>query len=116
MDLRDIFREDWQWAIEQVIKFWSPWIKVRYTLPSLLPHPRQRRNGPFCCMTHWNVLAANNVMQQQTGPFCYCGGGLISAVCVWFIFGKTSLALVICVLLLPLELVALIIVLSTCKL
>jgi len=65
---------------------------------------------------HCNVLAANNVTQQQTGPFRYCQGvmGMHStgdafaasnvrqrgrsviniAACVQFMFGKTSLALV----------------------
>jgi len=59
--------------------------------------PRQRRNGPFCCTTHCNTLAANNVTQQQTGPFRRCRGGgpvaageLISAACVRFMLGKTS--------------------------
>jgi len=47
----------------------------------------------------WNAFATNNVMQQQTRPFrrsC----GVISAACVRFMFGKTSLALVLCCLLL----------------
>jgi len=43
--------------------------------------------------TKWNALAANNVIQQQMGPFRRCRG-VISAACVWFMFGKTSLALV----------------------
>jgi len=54
---------------------------------------------------HYNVLAVNNVMQQQTGPFRRCvgvigvhrqrGRGVIYvAACVRFVFGKTSLALV----------------------
>ena len=38
----------------------------------------------------------NNVMKQQMKPFCRCCRGVISAACVWFIFGKTSLALVFC--------------------
>jgi len=41
----------------------------------------------------WNALAAHNVMQQQTGPFCCCRR-VILAACVQFMFGKTSLALV----------------------
>jgi len=47
--------------------------------------------------TEWNELSENNFMQQQqTEPFCWCqGGGAISAACVRFIFGKTSLALVL---------------------
>jgi len=44
--------------------------------------------------TEWNALPGNNVMQQQTGPFRRCRGRLISAACVRFMFGKTSLALV----------------------
>jgi len=49
----------------------------------------------------WNTLAGNNVTQQQMGPFrCFGWGakggkGVILAVCVWFMFGKTSLGLVI---------------------
>ena len=53
-------------------------------------HPRQRLNGPFCCMTHCNALAANNVMQQQTRQFRRCRG-VISAACVRFMFGKRPL-------------------------
>ena len=56
-------------------------------------HPRQRRNGPFCCMTHCNALAANNFMQQQTGPSRRCRA-VILAACVRFKFRKTSLAVV----------------------
>ena len=56
--------------------------------------PRQRRNGLFCCMTHCSMLAANNIIQQQTGPFRRCR--VISVPCVQFTFGKTSLALVVC--------------------
>ena len=41
--------------------------------------------------TEWNTLAANNVTQQQTGPFRRCG--VISAACVRSMFGKTSLDL-----------------------
>ena len=37
-------------------------------------HPRQRRNGPCCCMMHCNALAANNVTQQQTRPLRRCRG------------------------------------------
>jgi len=55
------------------------------------PAPRQRMNGPFCCMTHCNALAANNVTQQQMGPFRRCQKVIPSAF-VWFMFGKTSLA------------------------
>ena len=64
----------------------------------------QRSRSPgtkTCCAlpsppaaTEWNALAANNVTQHQTGPFRRCGGGVISAACVRFVFGKTSLALV----------------------
>jgi len=56
----------------------------------------------------YRALAANNVMQQQTGPFRHCRGwwectdvqtvqakcDLYVAACVRFMFGKTSLALV----------------------
>jgi len=42
-------------------------------------------------VTKWNALAANNVMQQQTGPFRCCWGGVISAACVQSVFGKTAL-------------------------
>jgi len=61
-----------------------PGTKTRCALPS--PPPRQRRNGPFCCMTHCNALAANNVMQQQTGPFRRCWG--------WFRLPACGLCLV----------------------
>jgi len=37
------------------------------------------------------VLAANNVTQQQMGPFHHWQG-VILAACVRFMFGKTSLA------------------------
>ena len=39
--------------------------------------------------TEWNALAANNGIQQQTGPFCR-RQGVISAACMHFVFGKTS--------------------------
>jgi len=42
-------------------------------------------------MTHCNAVAANNVTQQQMGPFRRCRG-VMSAACVWYMFGKTSLA------------------------
>jgi len=47
--------------------------------------PRQRTNGPFCCMTHCNALAANNVTQKQTGPFRHCRGDFdgLCTVYVW---------------------------------
>jgi len=45
-------------------------------------------------VTEWTALAANNVMQQQTGPFCHWRGVTL-ATCVQFMFGKTSLALVL---------------------
>ena len=57
---------------------------------------------------HCNALAANNVMQQQTGRFCHCCGGdgvhrqrersviYVAAACVRFMFGKTSLASSLC--------------------
>jgi len=61
--------------------------KTRYALPS----PLQRTNGLFCCMTHY-ALAANNVTQQQTGPFHRCRGWVISAACLRFLFDKRSLA------------------------
>jgi len=56
-------------------------------------HPRQRQYGLFCCITHCNTLAANNVIQQQTGPFRRCRV-VISATCLRFMDCKTSLALV----------------------
>jgi len=59
----------------------SPGTKMRSALPS----------PPTA--TEWNALAANNVINQQTGPFRRCQG-VISAFCVQFVFGKTSLALV----------------------
>ena len=45
-------------------------------------HPRQRTNGPFCCMTHCNALATNNVTQQQTDHSVADGGdfGCLRAV------------------------------------
>jgi len=46
---------------------------------------------PAACERY--ALAANNVTQQRTGPFRRCRG-VISAACVRFMFGKTSLALV----------------------
>jgi len=58
-----------------------------------IPSPQQHTNGPFCCMTHCNMLAAN-AMQQQMGSFCRCWG-VVSADCMRFMFGKTSLALVL---------------------
>ena len=42
--------------------------------------------------TEWNALTANNVMRQQMGPFRCYWGGVISAGCMHFMFGKTSLA------------------------
>jgi len=44
---------------------------------------------------HCHALAANNVMQQQMGPFrSWRGGdGSVQRGCVRFMFGKTSLAL-----------------------
>jgi len=47
--------------------------------------------------TEWNALAANNVMQQQSEPLRRCRE-VISAGCVRFMFGKTSLALVYCLI------------------
>ena len=44
-------------------------------------------------VTEWNALAANVVMQQQTGPFLCCRGCDFGSLCV-FMFGKISLALV----------------------
>jgi len=44
-------------------------------------------------MTHFNMLAGNNVIQQQTATFYRCWG-VIYAACMGFLFGKTSLALV----------------------
>jgi len=44
----------------------------------------------------WYALAAN-ITQQQTAPFRRCREGVISAACVRFMFGKTSLALVVSV-------------------
>jgi len=41
----------------------------------------------------WNAFAANNINQQQMGPFHHCQG-VILAACMQFMFGKTSLALV----------------------
>jgi len=41
----------------------------------------------------WNALSANNIIHQPTGPFHHYRG-VISAGCVWFMFGETSLALV----------------------
>jgi len=36
--------------------------------------PWHRQNGLFYCMMHFNVLAANNIMQQQMEPFHHCRG------------------------------------------
>jgi len=45
---------------------------------------------------HCNTLAANNVMQQQKGPFCCCwGDGSAQSGCMWLMFRKISLALVL---------------------
>jgi len=44
--------------------------------------------------TEWNALAANDVTQQQTGPFHRCRR-VISGACMQFMFGKTPLALVV---------------------
>ena len=63
----------------------SPWTKTLYALSS-----------PPAAM-EWNALAANNIMQQQTGPFRRCQGSFRRPVCS--LFGKTSLA-VVCLLLL----------------
>jgi len=41
--------------------------------------PRQRTNGPFCCMTHRNALAADGTIPSL--PW-----GVISVACVRFIF------------------------------
>ena len=49
--------------------------KVRYE------NSRQWRNGPFCCMTHCNTLSANNIMQQQMGPFRRCWGWYRQPAC-----------------------------------
>ena len=57
-----------------------PETKTRWALPS-----PPGSNG-------MDMLAANNVMQQQTGPFCRCRK-VISAACVGFMFGKKSSAL-----------------------
>ena len=58
------------------------------------PHSPEQQSGPFCCMTHYKALTANNVRQQQMGPFCRCRE-VISPACVRFMFGKTSLAVVL---------------------
>jgi len=56
------------------------------------------RQGQISCLLkmHCNALAANNVIQQQTGPFCRCStvDGSSQRGCLWFVFAKTSLALV----------------------
>jgi len=57
-------------------------------------HPRRRTNGPFCCMTHCDALAATNITQQQTRSLRRCCMGVISAACVRLMFDKTSLAFV----------------------
>jgi len=41
MDLHEIFRECWQWADEQMIKFWWPsgsWIRIQIHITTLVRH------------------------------------------------------------------------------
>jgi len=57
----------------------------------------QPRHPPAA--TEWNTLAANKVMHQETGPFRCCRS-MISAACLRFMFGKTSLTVVSPVLIL----------------
>jgi len=56
-------------------------------------HPPAATEWSVVLHAFCNALAANNVTLQDTGPFHHCQG-LISAACLRFIFGKTSLALV----------------------
>jgi len=71
----------------------SPVTKTHCAFPSV--PSSERRNGPFCCMTHCKAFAANNVMQQQTGLYVpSLPRKVISAACMWIMFGKTSLGLV----------------------
>jgi len=60
----------------------SPGTKTRCAIPSP------------SASTEWNALAAQNIMLQHTAPFRQMPG-VISAAWVRFVFGKTSLALVL---------------------
>jgi len=86
MDLHQIHREDvfvpslgWVWMSRSKVKALGHQDKNVQCTPAA---------------TEWNMLTANNVMQQQMGPFCHfrgCDFGDLRAVYVWW----TSLAIVV---------------------
>jgi len=73
-----IHMEDMFWSLARM----SLNVKVKLTRDK----PRCALPSPLAA-TEWNALAANNVMQQQKGPFRHCGDVILWA-CMRFMFRK----------------------------